>query len=117
MRVREPFNVNLLAQEAAAAALDDAVHVARSRETNAQGKEYLYGQFAVMGLPFIPSEANFVMVDVKRDCQEVFGALLRQGVIVRTGDVFGYPTWIRVTIGTPEENQRLVVSLRKALGQ
>lgn len=114
-RVREPFNVNLLAQEAARAALNDSDHLERSKELVLNGKEYLYKSFERLGLRYVPSEANFIFVDTGKDSKEVFAALLREGVIVRTGDIFGYPTYIRVTVGTPSENERFVRSLEKVL--
>lgn len=114
-RVTEPFNVNLLAQTAATAALDDTEHLENSRKINKAGKEYLYQEFTAMGLKYVETEANFIFVDVGQDCKEVFNKLLRMGVIIRTGDIFGYPTFIRVTIGNPEENQRFISALKKAL--
>ncbi|MDH7576361.1 MAG: histidinol-phosphate transaminase [Bacillota bacterium] len=114
-RVREPFNVNLLAQEAARAGLEDKDHLKRSRDMVLEGKEYLYKAFQKMGLKYVPTHANFVFVNVFRDSREVFPALLREGVIVRTGDIFGYPTYIRVTIGTPQENERFIAGLERVL--
>ncbi|MGB9608482.1 MAG: aminotransferase class I/II-fold pyridoxal phosphate-dependent enzyme, partial [bacterium] len=113
---REPFNVNYLAQIAAAAALDDEEHLRRTRETIWEGKNNLYERFKEMGLFYIPTQANFIFLDVGRDSREVFQALLREGVIVRTGDIFGYPTFLRVSIGTREQNERLVEAMRKVLG-
>lgn len=114
-RVREPFNVNLLAQEAAAAALRDETFLQKSRDVVLKGKEYLYHSFSRLNLNYIPSEANFIFVDLQRDSRQVFVSLLKAGVIVRTGDIFGYPTWIRVTVGTPEQNERLITNLEKIL--
>lgn len=114
-QVREPFNVNSLAQVGAVAALGDVDHVERSIRSNTDGKKAFYSAFDQMGLPYAPSEANFVFVDVKRDCRPVYEALLRRGVIVRTGDIFGLPTWIRVTIGTREENSRFLSDLETIL--
>lgn len=114
-RVREPFNVNSPAQVGAVAALDDNNHVARSRKVNSEGKKYLYKAFSELGLHYVPTEANFIFVDTGRYCQEIFGKLLTQGVIVRNGDVFGYNTFIRVTVGTQEQNERFIKSLRKIL--
>ncbi|NLW44908.1 MAG: histidinol-phosphate transaminase [Syntrophomonadaceae bacterium] len=114
-RVREPFNVNLLAQTAAIGALADKEHLEKSREVNIQGRDYLYREFSRMGLEYVPTEANFIFVDIKKDCRQVFQALLREGVIVRTGDIFGYPTYLRVTIGKPEENRRFIAALEKVL--
>lgn len=117
MRVREPFNVNLMAQEAAMAALEDDEHVQRSRANNLEGRAYLYREFDRMGFTYAPTEANFILVDVGRNCQEVFNGLLKQGVIVRTGNIFGadYNNYIRVTIGTPEQNQQFIQALQSVL--
>ncbi|MBC7074889.1 MAG: histidinol-phosphate transaminase [Syntrophomonadaceae bacterium] len=114
-RVTEPFNVNMLAQLAAIAALDDQEHVEKSRQMNFEGKQYLYSEFDKMGLNYIETDANFIFVDTGKDSQEVFGELLRKGIIVRTGDIFGFPTFIRVTIGTQEENARFIDGLRGVL--
>ncbi|HHY29153.1 MAG TPA: histidinol-phosphate transaminase [Syntrophaceticus sp.] len=116
-RVREPFNVNLMAQEAAVAALKDQAHVSQSKELVIDGKVYLYGEFERLGLGYIPSETNFIFVDIKRDSKEVFTALLKEGVIVRTGDIFDRPNYIRVTVGTPEQNKRFIICLEKVLGE
>ncbi|HIE53435.1 MAG TPA: histidinol-phosphate transaminase [Armatimonadetes bacterium] len=114
-QVREPFNVNSLAQVAALASLQDPEQVERARRMNREGKEQLYRAFTELGLPYVPSQANFVLVDVKRDSRQVFAALLRRGVIVRTGDIFGLPTHLRVTVGKPEENERFIAALREVL--
>ncbi|MCS6859529.1 MAG: histidinol-phosphate transaminase [Abditibacteriales bacterium] len=114
-RVREPFNVNSIAQAGAIASLDDDEQVERTRRMNREGKRYLYAELDKLGLPYAPTEANFIFVDTQRDAQEVFHALLRQGVIVRTGDIFGLPTFIRVTIGTREMNERFIAALKKVL--
>ncbi|MDH7481497.1 MAG: histidinol-phosphate transaminase [Armatimonadota bacterium] len=114
-QVREPFNVNSVAQIGAIASLSDPEQVERSRRCNSEGKRYLYREFEEMGLPYTPTEANFVWVDLKRDSRQVFTELLKRGVIVRTGDIFGYPTYIRVTIGTESENKRFIETLRTVL--
>lgn len=116
-RVREPFNVNLVAQAAAIAALKDEAHYRKSREVNIEGKQYLYEQFTAMGLAYVPTETNFIFVDVNRDSRDVFQEMLKQGVIVRTGDIFGYDTYLRVTIGTPRQNERFIKALREVLGR
>lgn len=115
-QVREPFNVNSLAQAAALASLQDPDQVLRSRAANTEGREYLYGEFQRLGLPYVETQANFVLVDVRRPCRPVFEGLLRRGVIVRTGDIFGLPTFLRVTIGTMRDNQRFVRDLEAVLG-
>ncbi len=114
-RVREPFNVNLLAQKAALAALSDTDFLEKSRAVNAAGKEMLYDVLRARGLEFVPTETNFIFINTGLDSQEVFQKLLRQGVIVRTGDIFGYPKFIRVTVGTPRENKRFIAALEKVL--
>lgn len=114
-QVREPFNVNSLAQVGARAALDDADFVRKSRRNNADGKRFLMEGFDRLGCPYAPTEANFVFVDIGRDCRQVYNALLRKGVITRTGDIFGLPTYLRVTIGTPEENARFLRELETIL--
>jgi len=114
-QVREPFNVNLVAQAAAKASLADAEQVPRSRASNRVGREAFYAAFHALGLSWAPTEANFVFVDLGQDCRPVYEALLRRGVIVRTGDVFGMPTHIRATIGTAAENERFLRELRSVL--
>jgi histidinol-phosphate aminotransferase len=114
-QVREPFNVNLVAQAAARASLQDNNQVTRSRSVNRAGKGYLTEQLGRLGLMVVPSEANFVLVDLGRPGQAVFEALLRRGVIVRTLDLYGLPTHLRVTVGTLEENERFVGELRSVL--
>lgn len=114
-RVREPFNVNSVAQAAALAALHDQEHLRRAVELNRQGLQYFYRHFERLGLSYVRSEANCVMVDLGRDSQPVFQALLRKGVIVRTGHIFGLPTYLRITTGKREENERFICALEEAL--
>lgn len=97
--------------------MDDQEHVQRSQVLNSQGKQYLYNEFERMGIFYVPTEANFIFLDTGKNCQEVFKGLLKLGVIVRTGDIFGFPTFIRVTVGTADENQRFINSLQKVLNQ
>ncbi len=113
-RVRQPFNVNSAAQWAALAALDDAAHVQRSLDANRRGMEFLEKQFSRLGLDFVPSQANFVLVRVGRG-QEVFQGLLRQGVIVRPTAGYRFPEHVRVTVGTMEENEKFIEALEKVL--
>jgi len=112
-RVREPFNVNAVAQEAALAALEDKEYVHKVQEVNREGKEYLYAEFERLGLKYVPTQANFIFVNVERDEKEVFNKLLRKGIIVRGG--FGYHTWLRVSIGTPEQNKAFLTALKEVL--
>lgn len=116
-RVRLPFNVSSIAQVAAIASLSDPGHIERSRKVNSEGKQYFYKEFRRMGLSFAESEANFVWVDLGRDSKEVFHELLKKGVIIRTGDIFGWPTHARVTIGTAEENSRFIKALEEVLSK
>ncbi|HHY75188.1 MAG TPA: histidinol-phosphate transaminase [Firmicutes bacterium] len=116
-RVRLSFNQNALAQAAAAAALDDEEHVRRSIRMVEEGKAYLYREFAAMGLKAYPTWGNFIMVDTGKDCQKVFQALLRRGVIVRPTSAWGLHTALRITIGTVEENELLVKALRQVLAE
>jgi len=103
-RVREPFNVNSVAQAAALAALEDEVHLQRSRSLVERGRIQLAEGLKKLGLDPVPTQANFYFVDLKTDSRKVFQELLRRGIIVRSGDIFGYPTFIRVTFGTVEQN-------------
>jgi histidinol-phosphate aminotransferase len=109
-RARHPFNVNLAAQAAAVAALDDDEHVARSREVNARGMDYLTRELAALGIETTPSDANFLLAQTGAG---VYDLLLREGVIVRPMAGFGLPEHVRVTVGLPEENERLVKALRR----
>ena len=114
-RIIGPFDVNLYAQQAAVASLKDEEFLTRVYETNKEGKEYLYAQFEEMELPYIKTNANFVMVDTKTSSEEVFDKLLRQGIIIRPGHLLGMPGWLRVTIGTMEQNKKFIECLKKAL--
>lgn len=114
-QVREPFNVNSLAQVGALAALADSDHLRRSRHLVSVGKRTLAEGLARLGLTVYPSEGNFVWVDTHRDSRKLFDALLRKGVIVRTGDIFGAPSYLRITIGTSDENERLLGALEDTL--
>ncbi len=113
-RIRQPFNVNALALVGALAALEDHEHVRRTLEVNRQGMRMLTEACGRLGLPFVPSAANFVLVRVGQGL-EVYDGLLRRGVIVRPMDGYGLPEYLRVTIGLPEENQRLVEALEAVL--
>lgn len=112
-RVRQPFNVNSLAQAAAVAALDDHAHVAHSRETNTAGLRQLTDAFRARELEFIPSVANFVSVRVGAAAQ-IYEGLLRQGVIVRPVANYDMPEYLRVTIGRATENARFLAALDQA---
>lgn len=116
-RIQDPFQVNTLAQLAAEGALSDEEHVRRSVEMNEAGKRYFYDRLSELGLRWIPTEANFVFFDVGKPSSEVVSELLARGVIVRAGAAFGQPTFIRATIGTEEQNERLFDALAQVLGR
>jgi histidinol-phosphate aminotransferase len=113
-RVRQPFNVNSLAQAAALAALADAGYVAESRRLNREGMRQLEEGFRGLGLDWVPSHANFLLVKVG-DAGTVYLRLLKRGVIVRPVANYALPEWLRVTIGLPEENRRFLAALTGAL--
>ena len=115
-RVRQPFNVNSVAQAAAIAALDDADYLARSYELNRTGMQRLTEAFARLDLHWVPSRGNFVLVEVG-DAAQVYERLLRDGVIVRPVAGYGLPTWLRVSIGLPDENERFVAALERAMAR
>jgi histidinol-phosphate aminotransferase len=115
-RIRQPFNVNSLGQAAALAALDDDTHVVECVRMNEAGKAYLYEEFRNLGVKYVPSRANFILVDVGHSASEIYQKLLHEGVIVRPLTPFGMETALRITVGTPDENRRLVKGLRVVLG-
>ena len=114
-RVRQPFNVNAPAQWAALAALDDGEHVRHSLENNRRGLEYLTAEFARLGIEYVPSHANFILLRVGQG-EDVFSRLLAEGIIVRPMAGYQFPEYLRVTIGTMDENRKFVDGLKKALG-
>ena len=116
LRARDPFSVNGLAVAAGLAALGDTEHVERTLALTREGKAYLYAAFDRLGLPYVPSEANFVLFDVGRPAAEVFDRLLSRGVLVRPCGSFGLPHHLRVTVGTAEANARFVAALEAVLG-
>ncbi|MES2821912.1 MAG: histidinol-phosphate transaminase [Pseudomonadota bacterium] len=116
-RVRQPFNVNSLAQAAACAALDDADYLAESRRLNAAGMAQLEAGFSALGLSWIPSKGNFIAVDLQRASTPLFQALLREGVIVRPVANYGMPTHLRISIGLPAENTRFLEALARVLAR
>ncbi len=114
-RVRQPFNVNAMSLEAAEIALDDQAHVQRSVEVNRQGISVLTRACDDMGLNYIPSVGNFLCIDFGQDAMPIYEVLLSQGVIVRPIGVYEMPNHLRVTIGTPDENERFIESLKRVL--
>jgi len=112
---RQPFNVNSLAQAAAVAALDDSVFLKKTRKLILEGKRYLYDNLQELALAFVPSAANFILIDIGFDGVEAFNRLLKFGVIVRDMKQYGLKNYIRVTIGTKKENERFIKVLKKIL--
>jgi len=115
-KIRQPFNANLLAQTAALAALDDEDHVQKTRTNNFAGLEFFHRAFRALKLEYVPSAANFILVRVG-DGKKVFEAMQAQGVITRPMAGYLLPEWIRISVGTPKENERCLAALKSALGQ
>lgn len=115
-RVRQPFNVNSLAQAAAIAALADTAYVEESARVNREGMRQIEAGLAGLGVAFVPSHGNFLLVNVG-DGARVYAALLRDGVIVRPVGNYGLPGFLRVTVGLPAENERFLTALGRALGR
>jgi histidinol-phosphate aminotransferase len=113
--VKLPFNVNRLAQAAAAAALSDGSFIKKSLQVNDEGKKYLYSELKALGLDYIPTQANFICINLKKKADLVFIEMMRDGVIIRPLTSFGLPNAIRVTIGTKEQNKKFIAALKKAL--
>lgn len=119
-RIRQPFNVNSMAQAAAIAALNDSAFLKKSAQVNAEGYRQLTEAFQALDLEYVPSYGNFVLVRVGQDDgagARVNLALLKQGVIVRPVGNYGLPQWLRISIGLPQENAAFLVALKKALGR
>ena len=110
-KTRQPFHANGIAQAGALAGLHDEIHMRRTRELTHEGRNYLQAEFAAMGLTFVPSVANFVLVHVG-DGDAVFQSLLQRGVIVRAMRSYQLPAWIRVSVGTMAHNRRFIEELR-----
>ncbi|MGM9922686.1 MAG: histidinol-phosphate transaminase [Bacillus sp. (in: firmicutes)] len=113
--IREPFNVNALAQTIAAAALADQEFVGECREKNRKGMQQYYDFCQEAGLFYYPAQGNFILIDVKVDSDEVFQYLMSKGYIIRSGKALGFPTFIRVTIGTEEQNEGIIAEMRAYL--
>lgn len=114
-RVRQPFNNNMLALAAAEAALTDTEHLQNTITVNAQGMQFITEGFKNLGLEWIPSAGNFVLVDLKQPGLPIYEALLRKGVIVRPVGVYELPNHLRITIGTQAENQLFIQALTEIL--
>ena len=115
-KVRQPFNINAIAQAGALAALDDAAHAEKTRRGNSRGLRFYARAFRKLGLEFIPSSANFILVRVGEG-QRVFNDMQKLGVIVRQMGGYQLPEWVRISIGTSKENQRCLEALKSALAK
>ncbi len=113
-KIRQPFNSNAMAQAAALAALEDDEHVERTRSLNRAGLKQLTLGFAKLGLDFVPSYANFILLRVG-DGQKVFAGLQSRGIIVRPMAGYGLGEYIRITVGTSQENERCLQSLSEVI--
>jgi len=114
-RVVNPFTTNRLAQVAALASLDDEEHHKKVLNSNHKGKRYLYKELDKLGLFYVPTETNFIFVGLKEDAEIIYEKLLKKGVIIRPGKIYGCPNFIRVTIGTFHENQRFIQTLKEVM--
>ncbi len=114
-RVREPFNVNTLAQFAALGALDDEEHIRKTREITQEGLKYFYDQFDRMGINYEKSYGNFVLMKSPINSMDLYNSLLKEGVIVRPVGGYGLPEYLRVSVGLMNENKKFISALKKIL--
>ena len=115
-KCRQPFNTNSIAQAGAIAGLTDDKHQQHTRDLNDEGLAYLQGAFEEMGLEYVPSSANFVLVNVG-DGDAVFDAMLKKGVIIRAMRGYKLPDWVRISTGTREQNKRCIATLKEVLSE
>lgn len=115
--VRPPFNVSSLAQVAALAALDDQAHIQASLALAREARAYWYAELDAMGLSYVPTQANFMLIDTGKDCRMVFEELMKRGLTVRTGDIWGLTNSIRVSYGTMAQNRAFIAALKEILAR
>ncbi|HBE78860.1 MAG TPA: histidinol-phosphate transaminase [Firmicutes bacterium] len=113
-KVRDPFNVNILALAAGIAALNSKKHIMLSKELVQMGRRSFYEELDELNIEYLPTQANFILIDCKQDSQDIYQYLLRNGIIVRPTHSFGLPNHIRVTFGSAEQNNRFFKVLRAA---
>ena len=113
-KIRQPFNINSISQAGAIAALDDNSHVQKTRRINSRGLRFFTLEFRKLGLEYLPSGANFILVRVE-DGQRVFNEMQKLGVIVRPMGGYQLPEWVRISVGMPKQNDRCIEALKKAL--
>ncbi len=116
-RIRPPFGVSVPAQEAGIAALGDERFLRKTLKITNEGKEYIYKELEKMGLPYVKSHTNFVLIDTQRDSKEVSNRMISRGIIVRPMTSYGLPTHIRVTIGLKKHNERFINSLKQVIDE
>jgi histidinol-phosphate aminotransferase len=116
-RIRMPFNVNSLAQVAAVAALDDTEFFEKTTALIHDGLDFLFAEIEKRGLRCFPTQTNFFLIDLQRDAKVVFERFLRQGVIVRAMTAYGFPNYIRINVGLPEENRRFLAALDRVMAE
>jgi histidinol-phosphate aminotransferase len=114
-RIRQPFNANSLAQIGASAALEDKAFLEKAISLVHHGLDFLYGSLNRLGVKYFPSQANFFLIDVAKDADDIFEDMLRHGVIIRSMKSYGYPRYIRINVGLHEENVRFIKVLERVL--
>ena len=114
-RVRQPFNVNLLAQAAATAALDDKVFVSETLKVVKEGLDYLFTELNGLGIEYRPTQTNFFLIKSPLGGKKTYELMLREGVIIRSMESFGLKDFIRINAGLPEENERFIKTFKKVL--
>lgn len=114
-RVRNPFNINDLAQVAGISALEDEEYIANSQKTVWEGLDYFYKELTRLKLPYYPSQANFVLFDTKRNAEQAYVNLLKKGLILRPVQNYGFKTFLRMTVGKMEENKKAIIAIEKML--
>mgnify|MGYP006412302659 FL=1 len=114
-RIRQPFNVNTLAQEAGVAAIGDEQFLNKSIQTTHESLDFLFDELSNLGIHCLPTQSNFFMMDLKKDATKVFEKMLQLGIIVRSMKSYGFDTFIRVNTGTKKENIAFIAALKKVL--
>jgi len=116
-KVRQPFNVNAIAQAGALAALEDKFFLWRTKWLVVRGRKFFYRRLKKLGLTCLPSQANFVLINVKSSGDELYRDLLKSGMIIRPMSAYQFPEWIRVTIGRRTQNVLLMRLLKEYLSK
>ncbi|MBU0987727.1 MAG: histidinol-phosphate transaminase [Proteobacteria bacterium] len=114
-RIRLPFNTNSLAQAGAGAALEDKIFLEKVISLVHEGLDFLYDALNSLGINYFPTQTNFFLIDVRKDADEIYEDMLRQGIIVRSMKSYGYPNYIRINVGLHEENVRFLKALERCL--